>query len=580
MSEVTVWAPTARRVRVSARSGGGDPAVSDLTATAGGWWRGQLPAGEPEYGFLLDDRQDLLPDPRSRRQPHGVHGPSQVYPADFAWSDEHWLGRPLAGAVIYEMHIGTFTPQGTFEGAAGKLDHLVALGVTHLELLPVNDFNGPWNWGYDGVLWYAVHETYGGPDGLKRFVDACHARGLAVLLDAVYNHLGPSGNYLPQFGPYLKSERNTWGDLLNLDAEGSGPVRRYIIDNALMWLGEFHLDGLRLDAVHALQDSSDTHLLAQLSSEVDALAAHVRRPLVLIAESDLNDPVMITSREAGGYGLDGQWDDDVHHALHSLISGETQGYYNDFGSLAAVAKVLTRAFYHDGTYSTFRGRLHGKPVDQNRTPGYRFVVTTQNHDQVGNRAAGDRMPEITSPGLLRIGALLLLTSPFTPMLWMGEEWAAETRWTFFTSHPEPELAAATGKGRIEEFSQHGWDVSQIIDPQDPAAFESSKLDWSELDADPHRHMFDFYRALISLRGRCPELSDPRLHLVTVDYDEDARWLSIHRGDLRVVANLSDSVLHVPLPAAANLMFVTAPGAELTESGVTLPAESGAVIRLA
>src|SRR6185437_15800610 len=277
-----------------------------------------------------------------------------------------------------------------------RLDHLVALGVTHVELLPVNDFNGVWNWGYDGVLWYAVHEPYGGPDGLKRFVDAAHAKGLAVVLDVVYNHLGPSGNYLPRFGPYLKSGRNTWGDLVNVEEPA---VRAFIIENALMWLRDYHLDGLRLDAVHALHDDSPTHILAELSAAVDELAATLGRPLTLIAESDLNDPVMITPRPIG-YGLTAQWDDDVHHALHSALTGEQQGYYCDFGPLAVLAKVLTSAFLHDGTYSTFRHRVHGKPVERASTPGWRFVACLQNHDQVGNRAAGERLPELTSAGLL------------------------------------------------------------------------------------------------------------------------------------------------------------------------------------
>jgi maltooligosyltrehalose trehalohydrolase len=292
-----------------------------------------------------------------------------------------------------------------------------------------------------------VHEAYGGPDGLKRFVDACHARGLAVTLDVVYNHLGPSGNYLPRFGPYLKPGHSTWGELINLDGESSDAVREYIIGNALMWLEEFHVDALRLDAVHALQDSSPQHLLAELSQRVAALSARLGRPLSLIAESDLNDEIMFRPRGQGGYGLDAQWDDDVHHALHALLSGERQGYYADFGSLACLAKVFTRAFFHDGTYSSFRGGPHGKPIDPRTTSGERFVVCLQNHDQVGNRAAGDRLSEIMPRGLLEVGAVLLLTSPFIPMLWMGEEWAASTRWPFFASHPEPELAEMTGKGR-------------------------------------------------------------------------------------------------------------------------------------
>ncbi len=580
MPEVSVWAPNAARVRVAI----GEPAVTtDLEPAPGGWWRADVAeAGETlpgrEYGFLLDDDEQVLPDPRSRRQPRGVHQPSRFYADDFAWTDAGWPGHDLPGSVIYELHVGTFTPAGTFDAAIERLDHLVDLGVTHVELLPVNDFNGEWNWGYDGVLWYAVHEAYGGPDGLKRLIDACHGAGLAVVLDVVYNHLGASGNYLSRFGPYLKTGRSTWGDLVNLDGESAGPVREYILGNALMWLSEFHVDALRLDAVHALHDSSDVHLLAELSTRVKALSAELGRPLVLLAESDLNDPIMFTDRAEGGYGLDGQWDDDVHHALHALLSGEQQGYYGDFGSLSVLAKVLTRAFLHDGTYSSFRGRSHGKAVDTEHTPGYRFVACLQNHDQVGNRAAGDRLPQITSPGRLKVGATLLLTSPFTPMLWMGEEWAASTPWPFFTSHPEPELAEATATGRIEEFAEHGWATDDVVDPQDPAAFTGAKLRWSEREERDHGDMLALYRQLLGLRRDQPDLAASRLDRVEVDFDEDAQWIIVHRGAFDVLANLADHAQ--PLPAASgDVLFGTEPGLHSEGLQITLPARSAAIIRL-
>jgi maltooligosyltrehalose trehalohydrolase len=551
-------------------------AVTDMQRADGGWWRG--PELEPgtDYAFLLDDVADEIPDPRSRWQPDGVHRRSRVYDdGAHLWRDGQWAGRGLEGAVVYELHVGTFTPGATFDSATERLDHLVQLGITHVELLPVNDFNGVWNWGYDGVLWYAVHEAYGGPDGLKRFVDACHARGLAVVLDVVYNHLGPSGNYLPRFGPYLKTGRNTWGDLVNLEEP---EVRRYILDNALMWLRDFHVDALRLDAVHALVDTTPVHILAQLSDEVAALSAELGRPLSLIAESDLNDPVVITPRSEGGWGMTAQWDDDVHHALHALLTGERQGYYCDFGSLGVLAKTLTSAFLHDGTFSTFRGRAHGRPVDRGRTPGYRFVVCLQNHDQVGNRAVGDRLPELTTPQLLRVGAVLLLTSPFTPMLFMGEEWAASTRWPFFTSHPEPELAAATGKGRLEEFADYGWDVSQMLDPQDPEAYRSGILRWDELAEPAHASMLTFYRSLLALRAAEPELRDGDLAKVRVDCDEQARWLVIHRGTLRVVANLADTALDLPIRAAQTL-FATA-DVTVSPDAIRLPGQTAAIVRVA
>jgi maltooligosyltrehalose trehalohydrolase len=569
MSRFSVWAPQIERVRVQV-----DGTDHDMTRDDNGWWTAEVKASShSDYAFLLDDDPKPLPDPRSRWQPNGVHAASRRYvPADQDWPSSDWTGRQLAGGVVYELHIGTFTEEGTLAAAIGKLDHLVDLGVDFVELMPVNAFDGVEGWGYDGVAWYAVHEPYGGPDGFKRFVDACHARSLAVVLDVVYNHLGPSGNYLPRFGPYLKSGRNTWGELVNLEEPA---VRRFVIDNALMWLRDFHVDALRLDAVHALEDSSPVHALAELSAEVEKLAAAVGRPLTLIAESDLNDPMMITNRPAG-YGLDAQWDDDVHHALHSLLTGEQQGYYCDFGSLEVLAKVLTSAFLHDGTYSTFRGRNHGKPVDRANTPGWRFVVCLQNHDQVGNRAVGDRLTEITSLPRVQIGAVLLLTSAFTPMLWMGEEWAATTRWPFFTSHPEPGLAEATGKGRIEEFATHGWDVTAMIDPQDPAAYRTAALDWREPEQPEHAAVLSLYRELIALRAAIPDLRDSDLTKVAVDFDEQARWLVVHRGTVRVLVNLAAEAQAIRAPTGEILLAT----ADVTpvDGGLVLAAQSAAIVR--
>ncbi len=576
-----VWAPGQPRLRAVIA----DPADDRVLELArdpdrAGWWQlaEDLPPGT-RYGYLLDGERLPIPDPRSASLPDGVHGLTEVYDEHaHSWADRHWRGRELAGAVIYELHVGTFTPGATLDSAIQRLDELVELGISHVELLPVNAVNGVWNWGYDGVAWYAVHQPYGGPDALKRFVDGCHARGLAVLLDVVYNHLGASGNYLPKFGPYLKTGRNTWGDLVNLDGEGSIEVRRYILDNALRWLRDFHLDGLRLDAVHALSDESEPHLLEQLATEVTELSAELRRPLPLIAESDLNDPKLITAVERAGYGLDAQWDDDIHHALHAMLTGERQGYYVDFGSLAAFAKVFTRGFFHDGRYSTFRGREHGKPVDVAGIPGWRFVACLQNHDQIGNRALGDRLPEITSAGLLRVGAVLLLTGPFTPMLFMGEEWGASTRWPFFTSHPEPELAAAVSAGRLAEFADHDWDSASMTDPQDPASYRAAVLDWAEAERPEHAQLRQLYRELIRLRREHPALADPWLGNVRVDYDERQRWLRIGRGEFMVAANLAGRPTAVELPAAGELVLATTP-AGLTGSTLQLPAESAAIVRI-
>jgi maltooligosyltrehalose trehalohydrolase len=566
---IRVWAPNAAVVAL--RVAGSD---TSMQRDADGWWHGpDIPAGT-DYAFVLDGGPPR-PDPASRWQPYGVHGPSRVYDqGGYRWQDGDWRGHDLTRAIGYELHVGTFTPGATLDSAIDRLDHVVALGVTHLELLPVNAVNGVWNWGYDGVGWYAVHEPYGGPDALKRFVDAAHAHGLAVVLDVVYNHLGASGNYLPEFGPYLKAGHNTWGDFVNFEEPA---VRRFVLDNAQMWFRDFHLDALRLDAVHAIVDHSRVHILAELAAEVDALAEHLGRPLSLIAESDLNDPVMITPRPEG-YGLTAQWDDDVHHALHALLTGERQGYYCDFGSLSALAKVLTRAFLHDGTYSTFRGTEYGRPVDRARTEAWRFVVCLQNHDQVGNRAAGERLTELASPGLLRVGAVLLLTAPFTPMLWMGEEWAATTRWPFFTSHPEPELARVIGPGRLEEFEGYGWDESQMVDPQDPAAYRNAILDWTEPARDPHAGVLELYRALVALRRAEPDLTDPDLRHVEVNFDESAQWVVVHRGSLHVAANLAATAQVVPVPSGTVALATAA--AEFDERGLRLGGESAAVIRRA
>ncbi|MEV4723479.1 malto-oligosyltrehalose trehalohydrolase [Micromonospora humida] len=577
MTEFTVWAPDVARLRLRL------PGVADHDMRAGpdGWWRVEVPDAGPgtDYAFLLDDEDTPLPDPRSAWQPAGVHGPSRRYDhAAFAWTDQGWTGRQLPGSILYELHVGTFTPEGTFDAAIDRLDHLVDLGVDLIELLPVNAFNGEHNWGYDGVCWFAPHEPYGGPDGLKRLVDAAHAKGLGVILDVVYNHFGPSGAYAPSFAPYLSEQSNPWGRTVNLDGPHSDGVRRYIIDSVLMWLRDYHVDGLRLDAVHAMPDSRATHVLEQVAVEVESLATHLGRPLSLIAESDLNDPRLITAREAGGYGLHAQWNDDAHHALHTLLTGERQGYYGDFGSLECLTDVLTGAFFHAGTWSSFRNRTHGRPVDRHTVPGHRFVAYLQNHDQVGNRATGDRISAGLSPALLRVGAMLLLTAPFTPMLFMGEEWAASTPWQFFTSHPEPELAAAVATGRRREFAAHGWPPGEVPDPQDPQTFLRSRLDWAELDKPEHREMYEFYRRLIALRKSRADLSDPRLHRMEVRHGD--QFLVVRRGGCLVVANLAGRPQRVTLPGVVRrVLLTTGEGVTVMRDRVELPAETAAIVAL-
>ncbi|MGH3645968.1 MAG: malto-oligosyltrehalose trehalohydrolase [Micromonosporaceae bacterium] len=588
MTEFTVWAPERERVRLWLADG-----VHEMARDEDGWWRVRVAGCDhgTDYGYLLDDAvagsvdddpdepdAGLLPDPRSLWQPYGVHGPSRTYDhARFRWSDQGWRGRALPGAVIYELHLGTFTPGGSLDTAIERLDHLVDLGIDLVELLPVNAFNGTNGWGYDGVLWYAVHEPYGGSDGLKRFVDACHARGLGVILDVVYNHLGPAGGHIGEFAPYLLKGRTSWGPQVNLDGPDSDQVRRYIIDNACGWLRDYHLDGLRLDAVHALHDSRAVHLLEELAVEVAGLEAQLGRPLSLIAESDLNDPRLITPREAGGYGLHAQWTDDVHHALHAALTGERQGYYADFGPVAALAKALSAVHVVDGGYSEFRRRSHGRPVDRLTVPGHRFVVYAQDHDQIGNRTTGDRLSATLSPGLLKVAATLILTSPYTPMLFMGEEWAAGTPWQYFASHPQPKLARAVVRGRRREFAAHGW-RGRVPDPQDPETYQRSKLDWTEPDREPHRELLDFHRELIALRRAHPELTDPRLHRVRVTHGDD--WLLVHRGTVAVAVNLAGSPARIELPALpARVLLGSTSDVGTDAAAVLLPAESAAVMEL-
>lgn len=539
--QFAVWAPRPDLVRLDV-----DGALYPMERGADDWWRATLDV-EPgaRYGFVLDDDPTVLPDPLSARQPDGVHARSALWsPAGAPAAD--WAGRSVAGAVVYELHVGTFTAAGTLDSAIERLDHLVRLGVDFVELMPVNAFAGTHGWGYDGVLWYAVHEPYGGPDALLRFVDACHRRGLGVLLDAVFNHLGPSGNYLPRFGPYLSSGSNPWGEGINIADADSDEVRRYIIECALRWLRDFGIDGLRLDAVHALVDTTALHILEELSAETDSLAEQLGRPLSLIAESDRNDPRFITERSAGGYGLTAQWDDDIHHALHAAVSGEQHGYYSDFGSMAVLAQTLTSGFYHAGSFSSFRKRRHGRPLDTATVPGCRLLAYTSTHDQVGNRALGDRPTAYLTDGQLAVSAALALLTPFTAMLFMGEEWAATTPFQFFSSHPEPELAEATRQGRKAEFADHGWDAAEVPDPQDPETFLRSKLNWDEAGAGRHAAMLALYRELIALRRTEPDLADYWLDHLAVDYDEDARWIVLYRGALAIACNLGSDTASVPV----------------------------------
>ncbi|MEY2936841.1 MAG: hypothetical protein RL033_7590 [Pseudomonadota bacterium] len=578
MKSRSVWAPLAGTVELELQRAAGEaPALRRLERGEHGWFHlpePGLPAGT-RYLVRLDGGPGL-PDPRSEWQPEGVHGPSVVVEQDaFRWRDEGFLPHPWSGAVLYELHVGTFTPEGTYRAALERLSHLVALGVTHVELLPVAAFPGRHGWGYDGVALFAPHAAYGTPDDLKRLVDGCHARGLAVLLDVVYNHLGPDGNYLGHFGPYFTREYATpWGAAVNLDQGGSDGVRRFFCDNALYWLEQFHFDGLRLDAVHAFLDRSARPFLEQLTSEVQALATRLQRPKVLIAESDLNDPRLLRPLAAGGLGLHAQWSDDFHHSLHALLTGERSGYYADFGRLEDLAAALRRGFVYEGQYSCFRGRSHGRPLAD--VPAQRLLGYLQNHDQVGNRVLGDRIGQSLSLAQLQLAAALVLTAPFVPMLFQGEEWNASTPFRYFTDHQDPALASAVREGRRREFVERGEAPERIPDPQALSTFEASKLDWAQLDVPEHRRMLDWYCALLQLRQREPALQGgafPELQI-----DTDGGGLRILRGSVQVIANVSGAFRTEPVERAA-VVLLASEGASLHESALGLPAWGVAILRV-
>jgi maltooligosyltrehalose trehalohydrolase len=579
MAPYRVWAPLAKRVSVSIE-GEVIPMVPDPQLE--GWWFSQGRPARPweDYSFNVDDAENL-PDPRSGWQPHGVHGPSRIVDHhEFAWTDEGFQAKPLASALIYELHVGTFSQEGTFDGVIEHLDHLVQLGVTHVELMPVADFPGKFGWGYDGVNPFAPRNEYGGPQGLKRLVDACHARKLAVLLDVVYNHMGPSGNYLPKFGPYFTDRHHTpWGDALNFDGPHSDDVRRYFCDNALMWIRDYHFDGLRLDAVHAIVDTSATGFLEQLAIEVDVLKGHLGRHLILIAESDLNDPRIVKPWESGGFGIDAQWSDDFHHALHSVITGEQNGYYSDFGSIRDLATAFETSFVYMGRRSSFRMRRHGRPPVG--VSGNQFLGYVQNHDQLGNRAQGDRLCHLTTQDRTKIAAALVLTSPFVPMLFQGEEFGSNSPFQYFADFAEePDLARAVAEGRRKEFGQFGWKPEQVPDPGSPETFERSRIDWTEKHDEAHLSLLEWHRQLILLRRTYAQLTDGRLYLVVTEFDEDQKWLTVERGLISILVNLADDPRTIPLrdgrPTQILLTNAEA-GVEVRNDEVTLPGNCVAIL---
>jgi maltooligosyltrehalose trehalohydrolase len=498
-----VWAPACRRLLVELFTA--DPAMIPLEPSGDGYFAGTAPGGAGlRYALHLDgDRR--RPDPASRSLPQGVHGPCEVVDtARFDWTDAGWRGRPLSEMILYEVHVGTFTPEGTFDAVIPRLERLCDLGVTAIELMPVASFPGTRNWGYDGVGLFAPQWSYGGPAGLQRLVNACHAHGLAVVLDVVYNHLGPEGNYLAELAPYFTDRYPTpWGPAMNFDGGESRGVRDFVIGNALFWVREYHIDGLRLDAVHGIFDAGPVHILHELNDAVQSLASDLGRIVPVIAESDLNDRRVIDPVRNGGYGLAGQWNDDFHHCVHALLTGERTGYYEDFGGLDQLAKAYTDSFVYDGGFSAYRQRPHGSPSGD--IPAEQFVVFGQNHDQVGNRAWGDRLGVLTDFEGLKLAATAVLVSPGIPLLFMGEEYGDPAPFLFFTDFQDPALGAAVTRGRREEFAPCGWE-GEIPDPQDPATFSRSKLTWTLQDIEPHRWLRDYYRTLLTLRGQYAALS--------------------------------------------------------------------------
>jgi maltooligosyltrehalose trehalohydrolase len=543
------------------------PATLPLKREADGVFSGFEPGigAGAEYLFELEGGQ-CRPDPVSRSQPHGVHEASQVVDSDsFAWTDQDWKGLPLEDYVIYELHTGTFTAAGTFDGVAQRLPYLRDLGITAVELMPVATFPGARNWSYDGVYLYAPHPSYGGAEGLKRLVDACHREGLAVVLDVVYNHVGPEGNYLGEYAPYFTERyRTPWGRAINFDGPNSDGVRRFFVDNALYWLTEYHVDALRLDAIHGIFDFGARHLLREMADSFHRQAFALGRRAWLIAESDLNDTRVIDAPEIGGHGLDAQWNDDFHHSLHVLLTGKRHGYFADFGRVEDLRKSLVEGYVYDGWYSPYRERRHG--ISSVANPGRQFVIFNQNHDQIANAEAGTRLSGLAGPEQQKLASMILMCAPNLPMLFMGEEFGAATPFDYFTSFTDPALASAVSEGRRREYEPF-FRARAFPEPQAVETFQRARLEWEKTTHSPHRELLDFHRVLISLRTKTLCLANCRKDLTRVEFSEADRWLTIERGDPSAAAafvfcNLSREPRDIPVPEKARgaslLLFSGAP----------------------
>ncbi len=586
--QFTVWAPLREAVAIELLEP--QPRQIPLTPEPEGYWTALADAVPPGTLYQVQLAADLTrPDPASRYQPQGVHGPSQVIdPGAYGWEDEGWKGLPLQDYIIYELHVGTFTSAGTFDAAISRLPKLKELGITAIEIMPVSQFPGDRNWGYDGVYPFAVQDSYGGPEGLKRLVDACHQHGLAVIMDVVYNHFGPEGNYTADFGPYFTDRYNTpWGAGMNFDDAYCDGVRRFMIDNVLMWFRDYHMDALRLDAIHAIYDFGASHILADMKSAAAVLEKTRGIPCYLIAESDLNDVRVINPPEYGGHGIDAQWSDDFHHCLHTLLTGEDLGYYQDFGTPEHLVQVLQKGYLFDGIYSRFRKRRHGN--DASHRPPYQFVVCAQNHDQIGNRMLGERLTSLVDFEALKLAAGTLLLSPYIPLLFMGEEYGETAPFLYFVSHGDPDLVRAVREGRKREFAEFH-EEGEPPDAESPETFNRSTLNWDLLDQDRHQCLWRFYQRLIQLRRDIPALACLDDRAIDARYIEAQGLISVRRWHdaSQVVCLINfqpDTVSYIPVldgqwqqrlnSAAATWMGSGSETPEIWETGkmATLPPQS-------
>ena len=566
-----VWAPGCRSVDVVVDG----RAIEALAPREGGLFEAVLEgvAEGARYKYRLDAAR-YRPDPASRFQPEGIHGPSVVVdPSRFVWTDQEFGGHALGDLVLYEVHVGAFTPAGTFEAIVPHLARLVELGVTALELMPVAEFPGSRNWGYDGVHLFAPQSTYGGPRGLRRLVDACHARGLSVFLDVVYNHLGPEGNYLAEFGPYFTERSMTpWGPAVNFDGSGGEGARRHVIENGRMWVSEFHIDGFRLDAIHAIHDASPVHILTEFADAVRGEAARLGRRVHVVGESHDNDRRLVLPTSAGGLGLDAVWSDDFHHALHRQLTGETTGYYVDFGGDHHLERAIAQGFAFQGEPSEYWERPRGTPSAD--LPGDRFVICLQNHDQVGNRAQGERLGTLVPFEAVKLAAGLLFVTPAIPLLFMGEEYGETARFQFFTSFLDKSLAEAVRRGRAEEMSRSAW-RGPISDPNAPNTFVSSRLNHSLAGAPRHRGLREYYRRWLTLRRTHPALGARDKELTRVTRDASGGVLVVTRAtpsgdEVQLVANLTPKTQGLTLEAPSWRVLIDSDDESFGGSGTVAP----------